>query len=296
METIKQLRERWFRRRAVTTPPESVEPPRSLYTNIDTGEIHSGVASGLDSHAVEESGILATDESRTLSVQKTAAPFTDPVSTTNNVCKRCRRLRIRPSTGHFYHFLNEPFTVITAESLYADCDSCSRFRDVFEHCKIPGSFTLRQTIWYFDDLGYAEYIENWSIGAWCLAENITFYPTRPILGGSLSCVVRRIHLDGPDYQSIRTQLETCMTNHSRCCLRPQPFHRPLKVIDCNSRRIVKINCGIPYMCLSYVWGSNSVQETDILRDELPPDVPKTVEDAMFVAINLGIPFLWVDRY
>jgi hypothetical protein len=30
--------------------------------------------------------------------------------------------------------------------------------------------------------------------------------------------------------------------------------------------------------------------------ELPDDVPKTVQDAMFVAINLDIPFLWVDRY
>ena len=34
----------------------------------------------------------------------------------------------------------------------------------------------------------------------------------------------------------------------------------------------------------------------LFSQTLPEETPKTVEDALHVAISLGIPFLWVDRY
>lgn len=49
------------------------------------------------------------------------------------------------------------------------------------------------------------------------------------------------------------------------------------------------------MCLSYVWGSGPVEELD-QDDRLPENLPKTIEDTLFVALKLGIPFVWVDRY
>ncbi|EUC45918.1 hypothetical protein COCMIDRAFT_4955 [Bipolaris oryzae ATCC 44560] len=70
----------------------------------------------------------------------------------------------------------------------------------------------------------------------------------------------------------------------------------LRVIDCKSRQLTTVKPGEPYICLSYVWGSGTTQDVRGFGDKLPASVPKTVEDAMDVAINLGIPYLWVDRY
>lgn len=49
------------------------------------------------------------------------------------------------------------------------------------------------------------------------------------------------------------------------------------------------------MCLSYVWGSGPVEEL-YPGDRLPKNLPKTIEDTLSVALKLGIPFVWVDRY
>jgi len=48
--------------------------------------------------------------------------------------------------------------------------------------------------------------------------------------------------------------------------------------------------------LSYVWGSGATQDVREFGAELPASVPKTVEDAMAVAVTLSTPYLWVDRY
>ncbi|KAH7070198.1 heterokaryon incompatibility protein-domain-containing protein, partial [Paraphoma chrysanthemicola] len=67
------------------------------------------------------------------------------------------------------------------------------------------------------------------------------------------------------------------------------------VVDCVSRRLVKISQDVPYICLSYVWGSFQAEEPTS-DGKLPLRIPKTIEDALFVAICLEIPYLWVDCY
>ncbi|KAH7071341.1 heterokaryon incompatibility protein-domain-containing protein [Paraphoma chrysanthemicola] len=69
----------------------------------------------------------------------------------------------------------------------------------------------------------------------------------------------------------------------------------LRLINCKSRQILSAEEGQRYICLSYVWGQDAAEEPDV-DSWLPDNVPRTVEDAMFVAINLDIPYLWVDRY
>lgn len=47
--------------------------------------------------------------------------------------------------------------------------------------------------------------------------------------------------------------------------------------------------------MSYVWGSSKFHE--LTSDgQLPSRLPKTIEDAITVAKNLGITYLWIDRY
>jgi hypothetical protein len=69
----------------------------------------------------------------------------------------------------------------------------------------------------------------------------------------------------------------------------------LRLIDCRTRQILPATANQSYICLSYVWGQGTADGATT-GSMLPDVVPKTVEDAMYVAIHLGIPFLWVDRY
>lgn len=271
------------RKRVASLPPESAEPPRLWYMDIETTcETDSGVKSGVDSHAV--------DDSRMLSVQNTAAPFTDRASTTNTICERCRSLlRICPTIECPENFLDGLFAEIRAEFLCVGCSICSQFRVVFEHCHMPDLLKLHQFRWMQRDALWTRY-PTFHIQAGDF-RSLYFSAIQSIHDGFPSPVVRKVCPDVPDYQFIRTRLETCAKEHSRCSVRSQSIHQPLRVIDCNSRRLVVITPDHSYICLSYVWGSNAIQETVVLGDELPSIVPKTVEDAMVVAINLGIPFL-----
>jgi hypothetical protein len=47
--------------------------------------------------------------------------------------------------------------------------------------------------------------------------------------------------------------------------------------------------------LSYVWGEEFAEDA-ASNNQILTDVPKTVSDAMFVTLKLGMRYLWVDRY
>ncbi|KAI1127583.1 heterokaryon incompatibility protein-domain-containing protein [Nemania abortiva] len=65
-----------------------------------------------------------------------------------------------------------------------------------------------------------------------------------------------------------------------------------KLIDCETRTIVSVS-DQPYATLSYVWGSGSAP---IFSDVVPPNQPKTIEDAIQVTKTLGLRYLWIDRF
>lgn len=63
------------------------------------------------------------------------------------------------------------------------------------------------------------------------------------------------------------------------------------VIDCVHQKIERLPSESQYVTLSYVWGSGS-QETDAtLRN-----IPLTIRDSIAVVLELGLRYLWVDRY
>lgn len=71
---------------------------------------------------------------------------------------------------------------------------------------------------------------------------------------------------------------------------------PVAVIDCHKREIVPVRGPLDYVALSYVWGPATVQGASPKGNQLPPQLPRTVEDAMTVVKELGLQYLWVDRY
>jgi hypothetical protein len=97
-----------------------------------------------------------------------------------------------------------------------------------------------------------------------------------------------------DLSLVKSWIDVCQENHSKYCEITRPFAFPLKVIHCASRQLCFIEPSTPYACLSYVWGRQIDVESDF--PDIPPCLPKTIEDALHVALRLDIPYLWVDRY
>jgi hypothetical protein len=100
-----------------------------------------------------------------------------------------------------------------------------------------------------------------------------------------------------NWEFLRTCVKECAFNHPTTCL--TDFHngyKPLKVIDCQSRKVVNFPLNVRYLALSYVWGSEQSAKSTINQDMLPDTIPTTISDAMEVTLQLGLQFLWVDRY
>ncbi|KAK1778974.1 heterokaryon incompatibility protein-domain-containing protein [Copromyces sp. CBS 386.78] len=108
--------------------------------------------------------------------------------------------------------------------------------------------------------------------------------------------------DTVDYGVIKQWLSFCESEHSTCI---DTLSFPLSdtipglcLIDCHTRKIVPaVGLGKPqYVTLSYVWGTSGA--TSMTTPALPEgdQLPKIVNDAMVVTLNLGYKYLWIDRY
>jgi hypothetical protein len=93
-----------------------------------------------------------------------------------------------------------------------------------------------------------------------------------------------------NFQPVKTWMAKCYANHKESCgTRRKAKRRSNRVIDCK-HRILCTN-DQPYVCLSYVWGSESLGV-----DALGNGLPQTILDAITVTLTLGLRYLWVDRY
>jgi hypothetical protein len=216
----------------------------------------------------------------------------------NSLCKRCRFLR---------KDLQEPgfdTCLVKLSSLDLDCQYCQQFNNVFEVAKSSEkNLTDMSQLSLYRDLFKLEnervsnpfaYLKI-RFGTAATAPDIHFFPLEVKRGSEIFPVGRYIKPCSADFEMFRTVLHDCRERHKSTCT-PSPAEPSLlRLIDCRDRRIIQASQHQRYICLSYVWG-NHVDETLTRDGALPDNIPKTVEDAMFVAIQLGVPFLWVDRY
>lgn len=100
----------------------------------------------------------------------------------------------------------------------------------------------------------------------------------------------------PDLDLMRHWISCCQGNHERICTSGKVRPDRLRLIDCKTRRLVIADPSQQYVCLSYLWGTRAIDNTKTFKTILPDVVPKTIEDAMYVAIELSIPYIWIDRY
>jgi hypothetical protein len=98
-----------------------------------------------------------------------------------------------------------------------------------------------------------------------------------------------------DYEKFTNCIKLCLSEHSEIC--GSSFYRefaPARLIDCRTR----VLCTAPnsqYVCLSYVWGDSPADNATSDNTTLT-NIPQTVSDAMSVTLQLGMRYLWVDRY
>lgn len=114
-------------------------------------------------------------------------------------------------------------------------------------------------------------------------------------------------------------LRECETEHGTCLVGDigpkqsaiQPSNRCFRLIHTSRRVILEFESTrtLSYATLSYVWGSQMSRSFLLTRNwvrenqrsaegppciALPPDLPRTFVDAITLAHELGIPFLWID--
>jgi hypothetical protein len=228
-----------------------------------------------------------------------------PSDLDNELCHRCRKLdlgsyvEVRTMQGR------GTIAFIERISLRKDCELCSQFDCIFKTLK-----PVRSKASVYESFKLDFRVIN--IGLWigvCFRVrfmefkqafdfDLDFYPTTASNIGASSemsplAICREMTVNS-DIGLAKRWLDECRSCHEKCQhVRARP--RRLRVIDCREKRLRCIDSSVPYACLSYVWGSQpTVEKVD--SDGYLQNVPLTITDAMLVTINLGLSFLWVDRY
>jgi hypothetical protein len=98
-------------------------------------------------------------------------------------------------------------------------------------------------------------------------------------------------------------LQSCIEHHSQRCP-PVQQELPTRVIDVGSSahsiRLYETEERGQYAALSYCWGSSQTFTTTIatleerIRGFLPGSLPASIRDAVLLARDMSIPYIWVD--
>ena len=112
--------------------------------------------------------------------------------------------------------------------------------------------------------------------------------------------VRHLSTTSFDLGFALESLAYCSVNHRQTCstMETSPIGS-LRVIDCQSRTIIRAPAMCQYVALSYVWGASTTSTANIETQNNPPTIqnaPKVINDAIDMTLNLGIRYLWIDRY
>ncbi|KAH4194135.1 hypothetical protein HBI44_148420 [Parastagonospora nodorum] len=214
------------------------------------------------------------------------------------LCERCQALEIGTYLEKSGQVEVGRLAAITKSSLKSDCRFCQQFCKMFSTLNQSGSLAetsemvlsrerLPSLGGYEDQKYYLNVLPDVEPAKVLDRHQILYFHPIPIG----KCLTPNI----ANYVMVKQALLDCEENHLGDC---QPLSTPsgiLQLIDCKTGKINPAIEGQRYICLSYVWGPDG-DGAQLVPLSLPIDVPKTIEDAIFVAIELGIPFLWVDRY
>jgi hypothetical protein len=109
-----------------------------------------------------------------------------------------------------------------------------------------------------------------------------------------SSILRSVPANLGDIMLAKSWISECLQSHEGGCDQDSSSGFPLKVINCASRKLCEIAPGTPYVCLSYVWGNAFVAHES--SSAFLGCLPKTIEDSIWVTLQLGYSYIWIDRY
>ncbi|KAF4873814.1 Nitrogen assimilation transcription factor nit-4 [Colletotrichum siamense] len=103
-----------------------------------------------------------------------------------------------------------------------------------------------------------------------------------------------------DWTLLRSFVRTCQDSHEVCRSAKEELSiAGFCLINCNTRNLEPATPEASFVALSYVWGqpdkSNDFQASLEPLDCLP-SMPLVIEDAMAAVREMGLVYLWVDRY
>ncbi|CAG9994492.1 unnamed protein product [Clonostachys byssicola] len=110
----------------------------------------------------------------------------------------------------------------------------------------------------------------------------------------------RIVPESFDSERTRKWLQNCKDCHGSECSGSFRKVAAMKLIDCETLKIIPATASMTWVTLSYVWGpqkgvvSNNYPSLPPLQ--LPSPIPPLIRDSVTVVKSLGYRYLWVDKY
>lgn len=99
-----------------------------------------------------------------------------------------------------------------------------------------------------------------------------------------------------NFANLREKMAHCAASHGGKCINGSSgAMNELSLINCATRTIEPSGDGKKYAALSYVWGSMP-SSGSIQSGKLVGPLERTIEDALVAAKEMGLEYLWVDRY
>ena len=115
-----------------------------------------------------------------------------------------------------------------------------------------------------------------------------------------SLVSRQIRSRSINYDLVRGWIDMCLSRHPKCYAATSALFRleGLKLIDCYQYpyTIVQPTERVQYAALSYLWGKSGVEHGRPVDGILPRLLPRVIHDTITVTKELGIRYIWIDRY
>ncbi|KAK4455380.1 heterokaryon incompatibility protein-domain-containing protein [Podospora aff. communis PSN243] len=107
-----------------------------------------------------------------------------------------------------------------------------------------------------------------------------------------------------DFESIKEWMTFCSDHHSKGCpksglseVAPVTVQvSGFRLIDCQNGVVVPATVDWDFAALSYIWGPTEEASGSTTCTDSSTPWPLTVQDAMRVRMQLGLRYLWVDRY
>jgi hypothetical protein len=220
----------------------------------------------------------------------------------DGLCERCRSLDVETMADITNRWQIEPS--LDELSHPSDCWLCAFLRQIIESRESEYGVekrnrgwglglrvtVLRRTRVYYYAFSWKDYSDH----QW-----LFMVPKDVIsqINGSSSRFARTIQKERADFDLANSWMNHCRNNHATSCGEHSDERiRGLKVIDCSTKQILVSESYLPYAALSYTWGESQPVKEQPNEGVLPSTTPKTVLDALLVALRLGIRYLWVDQY